>query len=435
MRTPRRRDVLKAVAGAAALPTAARANLDPFTHGPAVFPVAPDTVAVWARARHAGPVSVRYGTTPFLDGAPVGPTMHAGPETDYTVAVPLAGLPRGQRLYVQPITLDGDRRVGPVGTFTAGAAEDEIRIAWGADLLASYRPFEIFDVLRAARPGLLLLLGDTAYVDHTHPGPPILSNARAAHRLVRDDPALQLALREVPVAAVWDDHEVKNDFDRTHPWLRGGRRAFRDYWGAPPAPDGGLYRSIRWDPRVEVILLDCRSFRDPPGWARDPARSMLGAPQLAWLKTRLAETDAEVVLIGSSVPLLSPFKRDTWSGYRVERDAVVAAIRDARPTVVVVSGDLHLAWDLERAGVREFVAGPMGAWPFGHISQSLVPTVKASGRFSLVSRLNFGMVRITGSGDALRVEVQIIDQRGLVRHGAGIPTRSLVSRGSDSDPP
>jgi alkaline phosphatase D len=87
-----------------------------------------------------------------------------------------------------------------------------------------------------------------------------LAEFRARHRYNREDPALQDFLRRTPVYAIWDDHEVKDDFaGPTEALMPAGRQAFIDYWpvaaGADPTR---LYRSVRWGRLLEVFILDTR---------------------------------------------------------------------------------------------------------------------------------------------------------------------------------
>ena len=61
--------------------------------------------------------------------------------------------------------------------------------------------------------------------------------------------------------AIWDDHEVKNDFaGPSEPLMPVGRQAFLDYWPIPPPPDEPtrLYRKVRWGKLLEVFILDTR---------------------------------------------------------------------------------------------------------------------------------------------------------------------------------
>ena len=74
--------------------------------------------------------------------------------------------------------------------------------------------------------------------------------------------------------AMWDDHEVQNDFDSTHPNIPEGRQAFREYWPVRGAVDDPtvLYRRFAWGPAADFFVLDCRQYRSPRAMPTAPAR-------------------------------------------------------------------------------------------------------------------------------------------------------------------
>ncbi|MFX7969089.1 alkaline phosphatase D family protein, partial [Acinetobacter baumannii] len=80
----------------------------------------------------------------------------------------------------------------------------------------------------------------------------------------------------------------------------------------------------------------------------DPAATLLGETQWAWLAERLAEP-ADVRLLCSSVQLAA--EGTGWEGgsnFPLERQRLVDLIREKRAEgVVVISGDMHYA-DLSR---------------------------------------------------------------------------------------
>jgi len=108
------------------------------------------------------------------------------------------------------------------------------------------------------------------------------------------------------------------------------------------------YGSLRQG-SAELLLLDTRTNRTL--WDRDPQAedaSVLGPLQLEWLLTRIAESDAEVLLLASSITWkfhnsFTLTKRDSWTGYAFERDRILDACRQTEKTVILLSGDLHNA--------------------------------------------------------------------------------------------
>ena len=131
-----------------------------------------------------------------------------------------------------------------------------------------------------------------------------------------------------------------------------------------PRLDGtrGYYFSQPWGSAARLIVADDRSYRDvrlpssDDPRADDPARTMLGAPQLAWLEQELstAQTDGvtwKIVVISSPIQHIGRTSEvgadidgtKSWAGgYRVERDRLLKFIADTSiDNVVFLTTDNH----------------------------------------------------------------------------------------------
>jgi alkaline phosphatase D len=239
---------------------------------------------VWLRTASGARVRLEYGTSAELEGAALTAPVVATDGTDSTVVTELTDLaPDTPYFYRGLVSADGaDWVKGPVGRFrTAPARPRDFRFAWSGDMEAGHRPFTLLDRVAAQTPDFFLMVGDTMYADVPREKfVASLDHYRSKHRENREDGALQRMLAALPVAAIWDDHEVQNDFDRTHPALALGRRAFREYW--PIRTADTLYRRFAWTPAADVFVLDCRSSRSPNRETDGPGKTMLGATQKAW---------------------------------------------------------------------------------------------------------------------------------------------------------
>ena len=129
--------------------------------------------------------------------------------------------------------------------------------------------------ITAYDPDVWLYIGDTIYGDDPRSGSGVAITRADYHDKYeenRNDRALRDALAEVGFYAIWDDHEVTNDFWGTDPAIQtqmaDGNQAFRDYM--PIREDGGdpqqLYRSFRWGYVAEFFLIDDRQYRDPQAY-------------------------------------------------------------------------------------------------------------------------------------------------------------------------
>lgn len=376
-----------------------------------------DSAIVWARTNGSREVRLAYARLHEPIAWKMTDIRTTRADDDFCAAFRLDGLRPGTRYTARLTDRGGSQHTAPVTFKTAPTTSDRLRFTWGADLLASYRPFKIFRTMAEASPDFFLLLGDTIYADRPADKAAVsLAEFRAKHRQVREDLSLTSFLAATPTIATWDDHDIDQNADRTSLKLGVARRALLEYWPMRTSDtDGtGLYRSFSWSPLADFFVCDCRSFRDPRvGPERGP--SHLGRRQLTRLKDELAASSAPFKFLVSSVSFLDPFGLDSWRAYPREREELRRFIRYERiRTVVVLSADLHLGWDLEdrRSGLREFVAGPCAAWPFVEFGRERIAKVRALGRFHLMNRLNFGLVDVTDRNGIPTATVAFVDDRG-----------------------
>lgn len=247
-----------------------------------------------------------------------------------------------------------------------------------------------------------------------------LSGYRYKHRENRADPHLQRLLAAMPVFAMWDDHEVENDFNRTNPLIPEGRQAFREYWPIRTADPTVLYRRFAWGPGVDFFALDCRQYRSPQTDPDGPTKTMLGKTQKDWFMESIRASRAPFKFIISSVPFLGSWGPDKWSGYAHEREEVRRFFRSEGITgIIVLSADVHAARDLVGGdGLREFVVGPIAAWPLCQLVRDLRPRWEATGQFFICDAFNYGLVTVQPEKSPPEAEVQILDGANAIRHRA-----------------
>lgn len=320
---------------------------------------------------------------------------------------------------------------------------------WSGDLGGQKRcrdtwvGYPIFYRMLQVKPDFAILLGDTIYGDDVCPSPPnapgsdftaaTLEQFRAKHRYQRDSASVQRFLASVPVYALWDDHEVRNNFSGPHePLMPAGRQAFLEYWpiGTPPGDPVRLYRKFRRGADAEFFLLDTRQYRDRNADQDGPAKTMLGTAQRDWLIEGLIRSTATWKFIVTSVPLSNPKAgppqmpgNDSWTragdgtGFQTELRAIVNAILKNRVrNVVWLAGDVHYtqvnAYDPNGDGVadfHEFIAGPLSAYPGKPVPPD--STFKPTTLHSEGGFYNFGLVTVNKG----ELRVEIVEESGLPR--------------------
>ncbi|HET6562352.1 MAG TPA: alkaline phosphatase D family protein [Marmoricola sp.] len=222
-----------------------------------------------------------------------------------------------------------------------------------------------------ARPDLLLFLGDQVYADETTqamqefiesrrdidepPGKELADYAEYAHlyRLAWSDPANRWLLSTLPSAMIFDDHDIRDDWNTSAQWRREmeatswwhGRivAGLASYWvyqhlgNLSPAAraEDEIWRLVldheaddeldltealdefaervdkdpsayRWSyarefGRTRLVVVDSRAARV----LEDDRRSLLDPTEMAWLDEQM-RGDVEHLLVGTSLPFLLP---------------------------------------------------------------------------------------------------------------------------------
>jgi alkaline phosphatase D len=291
-------------------------------------------------------------------------------------------------------------------------------------VLASCQHFELgyFHAWKhavAEQPDVVLFTGDYIYEygpnmsagrprRHNSPEVKTLDEYRARYALYKSDVDLQAAHAAAPWITTWDDHEVANDYasDRDEQ-LRDGfltRRgtAYQAYWENMPMPIAMLdmaklpamqiYSRYSWGKLAQFHVLDDRQYRDYQACPQngrsgagtvwrdqcsaldDPARSLLGAKQEAWLADGLQKDTATWTVIGQQTLMAhmnqamgaefdkgrERFWTDGWNGYQPARERLLQSLANAQTIgrakdTLVLGGDVH-AWYLADLQLQKDVA-------------------------------------------------------------------------------
>ena len=316
------------------------------------------------------------------------------PEAGYSVKARVTGLKPHKRYWYRFETRDRHSAVGRFQTGLPADSYETVRFGFFSCANFTQGHYNAYELMAREDLDFVVSLGDYIYAETYRtvadgairddpigkPNPHYdwiireagtLPEYRAKYALYRSDPALRRLHAAFPVVAIWDDHEVQNNYANGVPdgglTLRSdfsrARRdaAYRAFFESMPVFPRGrsqIYRTLRHGRTVELLMLDERQYRDdhpcrdrialPCGsWNRP--RSMLGRRQLAYVEGRLSASRAAWKVIGGQ-SLMMPnrvhdgeyTRFDSWQGYPQEREHVLQHIvQTGIKDVVFLSGDTH----------------------------------------------------------------------------------------------
>ncbi|RKN07581.1 alkaline phosphatase D family protein [Streptomyces radicis] len=328
-------------------------------------------------------------------------TVPAVPELGHSVHVEVVGLDPG-RAYFYRFRSGGE--ISPVGrTRTAPeptSAEGGVAFAfascqcWYDGFYTAYRHMAAEDLDFVVHLGDYLYEGgvgptggvrglelDASFQRETY----TLAEYRNRHALTRLDADLQAAHQAFPWILTWDDHEVENNwaadiaqidsdgFPDADPVAFRARKAaaVQAYYEhlplrLPQRPEGSaarMYRRLAFGRVLDLHVLDSRSHRDDQvcgdgtkagcdAERSDPARTMLGAEQEAWLLDGAARSGATWNVLANQTlvaqvdqdpdPEVLSSGLDMWDGYTAARDRLLTGLYESGASnPVVLTGDIH----------------------------------------------------------------------------------------------
>ena len=398
---------------------APRLGADPFSLGVASGAPSPEGFVLWTRlapeplspdpaapgGMTGGDVSVGYEIASDDAFAKIVRRGSATAEAGFAHSVHLevSGLEPGRPYWYRFGSGDARSAVGCARTAPTPGAKLE-RLRFGVASCSNYEVgyFSAYRHMAEESPDLVLFLGDYIYehMDHTHPTVRTHSDGVEAKTLptyrnryaqYRTDPDLQRLHAGAPALVTWDDHEVQNDyadrwsetFDDPDEFLKRRAAAYQAFYEHMPLrpslsrPDGPrmrVYDRFAFGDLAEISVLDGRQYRSREAcYAKpkhggghqetrascpelfDPARSMIGAEQEAWLAAGLARSQARWNVIAQDVLMAQlrekqddgsiAFWTDDWNGYPASRTRLLQHLHDAKVrNPVVLGGDIHSFW-------------------------------------------------------------------------------------------
>lgn len=274
------------------------------------------------------------------------------------------------------------------------------------------KPLLALPLVVAEKPDIFLFLGDNIYGDTRD-----MKVLAAKYSKLCARPEFAELMKTCPLLATWDDHDYgENDAGREYPLKESSKQLFMEFWGepsdSPRRQHKGIYTAYTLGSegrRLQIILLDLRSFRSPllpnnnanlyrndyrPN--EDKSATMLGDEQWAWLEKQLKEP-ADLRIIGSSTQFGATYNGyEAWANLPLEKEKMLQLIRSCKAEhLIFLSGDTHWAelskvesdglypiYDLTSSGINR-------DWP--HVEHNKNRVGEACSRF------NYGVIEINWS--------------------------------------
>jgi alkaline phosphatase D len=301
------------------------------------------------------------------------------------------------------------------------------------------KPQPIWDAALQERCGFFVFAGDNVYGDAV---PFDLARLRQAYAELESKDNFQRLRLTTPHLAVWDDHDYGlNDGGVDFAHKQTSKDEFLRFWRVPASDPRrtrpGLYHAQTIEHqgrRVQLIGLDTRWFRSPlkvtdqrgaAGRERyladaDPAKTLLGAEQWAWLEARLRERADVRVLVSSVQCVVDGHGWERWGNLPLERERLYRLLRTTGARgVVVVSGDRHIGGLYREANAA--LAYPLYEMTSSGVTHPWAQAAEAGpNRIApLVTSMHYGVIDIDVAARAITLALRGLDNRVLQQQRIG----------------
>ena len=284
----------------------------------------------------------------------------------------------------------------------------------------------ILNTIISKNPNLFIYLGDNIYGDTK-----IMPELEHEYFKLCSKSEFQHLITSTRVLATWDDHDYgENDSGKNYSKKEASKNIFLKFWGEPFGSQRwyrpGIYTSYFFGDTshlVQIILLDCRTFRDDlliDAYGNylqnnDPNVTMLGAAQWRWLKTEL-QKPAKLRIIASSTQLLREYNgMESWANYPKEQQKMLSLIQETQvKNLLFISGDVHLA-ELSKVSINNNTQDIYDFTASGLTTSKIQDVdIANSNRVgnSVFQQTNFGTIDIDWNQQPLKVTFKVINQAG-----------------------
>lgn len=308
------------------------------------------------------------------------------------------------------------------------------------------KPQPILDLVTRQKPDIFIYLGDNIYGDTKD-----MAELKAKYDMLAAKPEFQRLKAGTRLIGTWDDHDYGwNDAGRHYPFKKESKELFLNFFDEPVKSlrreHEGVYTFYAFGPggrRVQIILLDTRTFRDnllpykgnlkedgryfyeldySPHTSRDS--TLLGKEQWKWLEEQL-NAPADIRIICSSTQFGIEYNGyEAWANFPNEQEKMLDLIQKTHAGgVLFISGDVHYSEisKIKRDGlypIYDFTAsGLTSTWHFATPNKNRIE--------GPVMENHFGMISIDWDAKPPVIKLECIDVKNNPRFEYSIPLNSI----------
>ena len=308
------------------------------------------------------------------------------------------------------------------------------------------KPQPILDLVTRQKPDIFIYLGDNIYGDTKD-----MAELKAKYDMLAAKPEFQRLKASTRLMATWDDHDFGwNDAGRHYPFKKEAKELFLNFFEEPAKSNRreheGIYTTYAFGPRgrrVQIILLDTRTFRDDllpyngnvkedkryfyeldysPHTSRDS--TLLGKEQWKWLEGQL-NMPADIRIICSSTQFGIEYNGyEAWANFPNEQKKMLDLIQKTQAGgVIFISGDVHYSElsMIKRDGfypIYDFTAsGITSTWYFATPNKNRIE--------GPVMENHFGLISIDWDARPAMIKLECIDVKNNPRFEFSIPLNRL----------
>lgn len=349
-----------------------------FKYGVASGDPLTDSIIIWTRVESeekTATVEYQVAKDPDFNRIVSYGKISTNKDKDYTVKLDIKALKPGKSYYYRfkyhnKYSISGKTKTLPEETNSFKIAAVSCQNYAGGF-------FTAYKYIVKDQPDLIIALGDYIYEHQKRwPKSPRIDNIyakdletyRQKYKLYLTDPDIREARSKIPMMAIWDDHEVKNDYSGKSEMAEEPERmydayqAFFEYLPIREQKDFQIYRNIKIGSLIDLFMIDGRQYRDKTVCTENlslniecslkayaSGRTYLGKEQKEWLGS-ITKSEAQWQVIGNNTVMLdlnflgNQINFDQWDGYYSEKSDILEKIsnnKNINNNLLVITGDVH----------------------------------------------------------------------------------------------